>query len=159
MGENHATATTVITLDCKTRNIWLMTVQHGQTLKQSIIISIKAGWIQQNIIEISSRISIKRDIIMAQSLVNALTIKFSKETAQTGCWSPKTLQSVPGALSSGEGLEADHSSPSRTNVENAWSYTFIPPYAFVKWCLTTHRDNFYAIKMKAISSSEMLVLI
>jgi hypothetical protein len=40
------------------------------------------------------------------------------------------IQEVPGAISLGikrPGLEADHSSPSSTEVNNAWSYTSTPP--------------------------------
>jgi hypothetical protein len=37
------------------------------------------------------------------------------------------------------GCEADHSSPSSAEVKNAWSYTSIPPYVFMVWCLIKHR--------------------
>jgi hypothetical protein len=33
------------------------------------------------------------------------------------------------------GCEADHSPPSSAEVKNVWSYTFIPQYAFMAWCL------------------------
>jgi hypothetical protein len=38
--------------------------------------------------------------------------------------------------------EADHSPPSSAEVKNAWSYTSIPQYVFMAWCLVKHRDNF-----------------
>jgi hypothetical protein len=38
--------------------------------------------------------------------------------------------------------EADHSPPSSAEVKHAWSYTSIPPYVFMVWCLVKHRDNF-----------------
>jgi hypothetical protein len=40
------------------------------------------------------------------------------------------------------GHEADHSPPSSADVKNAWSYTSIPQYVFMAWCLVKHRDNF-----------------
>jgi hypothetical protein len=55
------------------------------------------------------------------------------------------IQWVPGALSLGvkqPGREADHSPPSGAEVENTWSYTSIPQYVFMGWCLVKHRDNF-----------------
>jgi hypothetical protein len=47
---------------------------------------------------------------------------------------------VLGALSLGVkqlGCEADHSTPSRAEVKDTWSYTSTPPYAFMVWCLNT----------------------
>jgi hypothetical protein len=38
--------------------------------------------------------------------------------------------------------EADHSTPSRVEVKNTWSYTSTLPYAFTVWSLVKHRDNF-----------------
>jgi hypothetical protein len=38
--------------------------------------------------------------------------------------------------------EDEHASPSSAEVKNAWSYTSIPPYFIVVWCLIEHRDNF-----------------
>jgi len=35
--------------------------------------------------------------------------------------------------------EADHSSPSRADSKNAWSYTSAPPYIFIAWCLIKNR--------------------
>jgi hypothetical protein len=55
------------------------------------------------------------------------------------------IQWVPGALYLAvrrPGREADHSPPSCAEVENAWSYTSIPPYVFMAWCLVKHRNNF-----------------
>jgi hypothetical protein len=55
------------------------------------------------------------------------------------------LHWVPGALSLGVKRlrrEADHSHPSSADVKNAWSYTSIPQYVFMAWCLVKHRDNF-----------------
>jgi len=52
------------------------------------------------------------------------------------CFVP--IQLVPGALSLGikrSGREADHSPPSTAEVENTWSYTSIPQYVFIAWCL------------------------
>jgi hypothetical protein len=37
--------------------------------------------------------------------------------------------------------EADHSPPPSAEI-NEWSYTSIPPYVFMAWCLVKHRDNF-----------------
>jgi hypothetical protein len=44
------------------------------------------------------------------------------------------IQWVPGALSSGvkrPGREADHSSPTSSEVKNTWIYTSTPPYVFM----------------------------
>jgi hypothetical protein len=52
---------------------------------------------------------------------------------------------VPGVLSlevKRPEREADHSAPSSAEVKNAWSYTSIPQYAFMAWCLVKHGDNF-----------------
>jgi hypothetical protein len=38
--------------------------------------------------------------------------------------------------------EDDQSTPSSAEVKNVWSYTSIPQYAFMAWCLVKHRDNF-----------------
>jgi hypothetical protein len=58
----------------------------------------------------------------------------------------KTYQWVPGALSLGvkrPGREADHSPPSSTEVNNAWSYTSTPKYALKAWCsVKKRRDKF-----------------
>jgi hypothetical protein len=34
------------------------------------------------------------------------------------------------------------SPPSCADVKNAWSYTSIPPYVFMTWCLVKYRGNF-----------------
>jgi hypothetical protein len=39
--------------------------------------------------------------------------------------------------------EADHSPPSRAEVKNAWSYTSIPPYVYMVWCLVKHQEQLY----------------
>jgi len=36
------------------------------------------------------------------------------------------------------GRKADHSSPPRAEVKNAYT----SPYDFMAWCLVKHRDNF-----------------
>jgi hypothetical protein len=41
------------------------------------------------------------------------------------------------------GREADHSPPSRAEVKNAWSYTSIPPYAFMAWCSVKAQGQLY----------------
>jgi hypothetical protein len=54
------------------------------------------------------------------------------------------IQWVPGVLSlevKWLGLEADHRTPSSTEV-NTSNYTSTPSYAFMVWCLVKHRDNF-----------------
>jgi hypothetical protein len=51
-------------------------------------------------------------------------------------------QWVPGALSleiKRPVREADHSPQSSAEVNNAWSYTSIPPYVFMAWCLVKYR--------------------
>jgi hypothetical protein len=55
------------------------------------------------------------------------------------------IQWVTGALFLGvkrPWREADHSPPSSAEVKITWSYTFIPKYVFMAWCLVKHRDNF-----------------
>jgi len=52
------------------------------------------------------------------------------------------IQWVPGALSSGvkrPGLEAHNSPPSSVDVKKVWSYTSIPLYVFMAWCLFKYR--------------------
>jgi hypothetical protein len=54
-----------------------------------------------------------------------------------------TGSSFPGGEMAGE--STDHSPPPSTEIKNAWSYTFTPPYVFMEWCLIeqeVHRDNF-----------------
>jgi hypothetical protein len=55
------------------------------------------------------------------------------------------IQWVPGTFTLGVkrlGHEADKSSPSSSEVNNAWSYTSTPQYIFITWRLVRHRDNF-----------------
>jgi hypothetical protein len=55
------------------------------------------------------------------------------------------IQWVAGTLSLGvkrPRREADHTPPSSTEVNNAWSYTSTPLYVYMEWCLVKHRDNF-----------------
>jgi hypothetical protein len=42
------------------------------------------------------------------------------------------------APSSGPGNEAGHSPIFSAKVKNTWSYTTIPPYIFMAWCLVKH---------------------
>jgi len=35
--------------------------------------------------------------------------------------------------------EADHSSPSSTEIRDRWSFTSIPSYVFMTWCLNTRK--------------------
>jgi glutathionyl-hydroquinone reductase len=35
----------------------------------------------------------------------------------------------------------DHSVASSAEVKNVWSYTSIPPYAFMAWCSVKRRDS------------------
>jgi len=63
---------------------------------------------------------------------------------QTCYWCAHSLLSIgyQGALSFGvkwSGHEADHSPLSSAEVNNSWSYTFIPPYIFLVWCLIKQR--------------------
>jgi hypothetical protein len=46
-------------------------------------------------------------------------------------WVPRGLS--PGVK--GPEMEADHSPKSSAEVENAWSYTSTPQYAFMVWCV------------------------
>jgi hypothetical protein len=55
------------------------------------------------------------------------------------------IQCVTGSISLGikrVGCETDQSSPSSTEVKNAWSYTSTRPYVFMERELVSHRDNF-----------------
>jgi hypothetical protein len=51
--------------------------------------------------------------------------------------------------------EADHSPPPNAEVKNAWSYSSIPQYAFIVWCLVKHSDNFN-FTFSSLSSSNVL---
>ena len=43
--------------------------------------------------------------------------------------------------------EADHSSQSRTDVQNTCSYTSTPLYIFKTWCLNKHRGDFSCMRV------------
>jgi hypothetical protein len=67
----------------------------------------------------------------------------ASRTAQEPTQPP--IQWVPRALSLGikrPGREADHSPPSSAEVKDGWSYTAIPQYVFMAWCLVKHKENF-----------------
>jgi hypothetical protein len=67
---------------------------------------------------------------------------FSSPSRPDRLWGPPMVLM---ALSLGvkrPGREVDHSPPCNAEVKNSWSYTPIPPYVFVAWCLIKHRDNF-----------------
>jgi hypothetical protein len=54
------------------------------------------------------------------------------------------IQWVANVLSLGlkrPGHKTDHAPLSSNEVKNAWSYTSIPQYVFMEWCLVKHRDN------------------
>jgi hypothetical protein len=38
--------------------------------------------------------------------------------------------------------KANHSSPSSSEVKNAWNYTSTPSYIFMAWCLVKNKENF-----------------
>jgi hypothetical protein len=42
-----------------------------------------------------------------------------------------------------QGREADHSPPSSAEVNNVWSYTSTPQYAFMVWCSVTAQKQIY----------------
>jgi hypothetical protein len=55
------------------------------------------------------------------------------------------IQWIPAALFrevKRPGRETDHCPPSGAEVENVWSYTSVPQYVFMAWCLVKHGDNF-----------------
>jgi len=37
--------------------------------------------------------------------------------------------------------EADHSTSSSAEFKNAWSYTSLPQYVIMAWCLVKHKDS------------------
>jgi predicted membrane channel-forming protein YqfA (hemolysin III family) len=56
------------------------------------------------------------------------------------------IQWVLGALSPGVKwlwCEVDHLPPSGPNIKNEWSYTSIPQYMFMAWCLVKHRTTLH----------------
>jgi hypothetical protein len=68
--------------------------------------------------------------------------------AHPGCWPMGS-----GVLSSGvrrQGREVNPFLPSSAEVKNAWSYTSIPPYVFMAWCILKHRDNFRLTSTKQL---------
>jgi hypothetical protein len=73
------------------------------------------------------------------SILGYIMLSFGRIWGSTGVWDTQPpIQWVPGTLSLGvkrSRREADHSSPSNAEVKNAWSYTSIPQYAFMAWCL------------------------
>jgi hypothetical protein len=52
-----------------------------------------------------------------------------------------TRDSFPGAKRPER--EADHSSPSSSEVNNAWNYTSTPQYAFMAWCSVKAQEQLY----------------
>jgi hypothetical protein len=55
------------------------------------------------------------------------------------------IQWVTGALYLGVKQpvsEADHTPHSSAEVKNAWSYTSIPPYAFMAWCAQLRKSAY-----------------
>jgi len=44
--------------------------------------------------------------------------------------------------------EPDHSTPSSTEVKNAWSYTSTPQYAFMAWCSVKVQGQIYLYPKK-----------
>jgi hypothetical protein len=52
--------------------------------------------------------------------------------------------------------EADHSPPSSAEIEIVWSYTCIPPYAIMTWCIIKYRvlfmarEQLYSVKLDYI---------
>jgi hypothetical protein len=61
--------------------------------------------------------------------------------------------SLPGNKASR--AQADHLHPSGAEVKNAWSYTSIPPYVFMAWCLVKYRSDFTLILQECTISSDM----
>jgi hypothetical protein len=58
---------------------------------------------------------------------------------------PTSYEMVPGAFSQGvkqPGREVKNSPSSNSEVKNIWSYTSIPQYVFIAWCLIKNRGNF-----------------
>jgi hypothetical protein len=51
------------------------------------------------------------------------------------------LETLPSGIKQ-FGYEVDHSVPSSSEFNYAWSYTSAPQYIFKAWCLFKHRDNF-----------------
>jgi len=67
---------------------------------------------------------------------------FSSTPRPIRFWGPPSL------LTNGyrvPGREADHSAPTNDEVKNAWSYTSIPPYVFMAWCLVKYRVRIHGM--------------
>jgi len=46
------------------------------------------------------------------------------------------------------GYEANNSHPYIIDVKNTWSYTSIPPYVFMAWCLIKQRIHLHGMVLK-----------
>jgi hypothetical protein len=60
------------------------------------------------------------------------------------------IQYIPGALSlwvKWQTRETDHSPPSSAEVNNEWSYTSIPQYAFMSWCLVKAQGQLFPLPL------------
>jgi hypothetical protein len=60
------------------------------------------------------------------------------------------IRQVMGAVSPGvhrPGHESDHPPPSSVAVKNEWRYTSTPPYAFMAWCLVTHKIRLHDLSL------------
>jgi hypothetical protein len=66
-------------------------------------------------------------------------VEFWKDMGQYGCSETPAFYPVGTRDTSprgkAAGAKADHSPPSSDEVKNAWSYTSIPQYVFMAWCL------------------------
>jgi hypothetical protein len=73
----------------------------------------------------------------------------------------RPIQWVPGLLLSGvKRLErqADHLPPSSAEVKNVWSYTTLPPYVFMAWCLMKHRINLHGMVVSQVQGQLYIYL-
>jgi hypothetical protein len=48
------------------------------------------------------------------------------------------------------GREADHSSPSVSDVKNAWSFDSPTPYTFMTWCLIRYGDFTFDLYLESV---------
>jgi len=67
------------------------------------------------------------------------------------------IQYVPEAFTSevkGPAHKAGHSLPPSAEVKSAWSYTSIPQYVFVPWCLVKHRTTLPFVSTSDTHSSQ-----
>jgi hypothetical protein len=65
---------------------------------------------------------------------------YNNTITQYPCFCVPPIQCVPGNLSPElklPGHEADHSPPTSAQVKKTWTYTSIPPYVFMGWCLVS----------------------